>query len=222
MSGSPSGERDWGLDRTNYLRIIHHIETRMKEYPYGGTREDKIQFFSDLDDSYRVPEITDPLLEWLFYPNLVLTGQFGEYVLERLKALDIKKNYILINGKLREGVEPEILRAYYSSKRSNVDLTDYYNSPGLGGAPSAKDDRWILLDDSHYSGRTRLRIDSYLRQGGDPFSSKDIRQGGFKYPVELTVCIYNGAKRWYPHVNAIYHWYMIHGLEEFPVLEPIT
>jgi len=176
-----------GVDRDTFLRIVNHIEKRLAEhYPEHGTREERIQFFSDLDDSYRQPWIVDPILEWMWHPCIVLTGQFGQYVLERLEELEISKNYILINGRLREGIPPRVI--------------DHCISPWGNKAD------WVLLDDSYYSGRTRLIIQSYLGKIG------------FQEPLN-SVVIYNGSQRWHPHVHAVYNWYMVHGLEEFPVHE---
>ena len=175
-----------GLDRDVYLRLLKHIEDRMKNYPVDGTRDEKWAFYSDLDDSYRQPWIVDSILDWLWHPNLILTGQFGWYVIERIEKRGEKRDYILFNGKLREGKKPRILMERHCSR--NPYEEDYYPT-------------YWLLDDSNYSGRTRFVIDSFLRENYD------------NTKLTNTIVIYNGASRFHPHINALYSWYMIHGLE---------
>jgi len=185
LTGYQSGDKGYlGLDRDVYLRIVHHIEEALRsKYPYDGTPDERRAFFSDLDDSYRTPDIVDPILEWLWYPNLVLTGQFGHYVVERLKALRIKKNYLLYTGEIRSGKAPILLEEQFAFRPEVFTFT--------------------LLDDSFYSGRTRLAL---MKELWDK-----------QFDLQTSVVIYNGCRRWNPQVNAIYHWYMVHGLEEFPV-----
>ena len=179
------------MDRNTYLRIVAHIERMLiEEYPAGGSQSEKWDFFSRLDESYRQPWIVDGILEWLlFYPNLVLTGGFGQYVVERLQVredLAPHFNYILLNGRLRSGEAPMIL----DIKQDN------WCEPKL--------EPWVLFDDSHYSGRTRFIISSFLRE---------------KMYIDLrsSVVIYDGCSSWNPHVAALYRWYAVHGLDEFPV-----
>lgn len=174
-----------GIDQENYTRLLKQIEGKFHSYPSDGTRDEKWEFYSDLDDSYRQPWLVDGILDWLWHPNLILTGQFGEYVVERIEELGIKKDYLLFNGRLREGVKPTILK-------ENHEVRDFWKD---GFVPT-----WLLLDDSHYSGRTRLILETYMQKHRD-------------YPITNTVVVYNGCPRWHPQVNALYSWYMVHGLD---------
>jgi len=165
-----------------YLNILNHIENKMKSYPENGDRDTKWKFFSDLDDSYRIPEIVDPILEGIWLPNLILTGQFGKYVVKRLDSLDLKKDYILFNGKIREGETPvELDRKHYGR---DID--------------KAFVQTWLLFDDSNYSGRTRFVLENYMIKN-------------HSNPITSTVVIYNGSPNFHPQINALYSWYMVHG-----------
>ena len=174
-----------GLDRVVYLKFLRLVEEQMLDYPVDGTRLEKYEFYSALDDSYRQPWLVDALLNWLWHPNLILTGQFGHYVVERIEALELKKDYLLFNGKLREGDPPVVLKFNNESRNFFED----------GYTPT-----WFLLDDSYYSGRTRFILDSYMRKN-------------YEYWMTGTIVLYNGASRWHPQVNAMYSWYMVHGLD---------
>lgn len=175
------------MDEEVYLKLLTHIENRLRYYPELGDRDDKWQFFSALDDSYRRPWLVDSILESIWLPNLVLTGQFGRYVVKRLEVLGLKKDYILFNGHIREG-DPPVEEAYMTYGKD----IDSKSPPFV--------QTWLLLDDSNYSGRTRFVLDEYMRNS-------------HSHPITQTVVIYNGAPNFHPQINALYSWYMIHGLD---------
>ena len=176
-----------GFEKDVYLRLIKHIEDRLKEYPANGTREEKYKFYSDLDDSYQQEWIVNALLDYLWHHKLILTGAFGELLAKMIKEKDLKFDYILFNGHLRDGAKPEVMEV--RSIGRNVWDEGYL----LG---------WWLIDDSYYSGRTKMIIEKEMR---DRYEDS--------YHVTNTVVIYNGCSRWTPHVNSMYSWYMVHGLE---------
>jgi hypothetical protein len=182
------------MDNEVYMKILAHIEDYLGHYPERGTPDDKRDFFSGLDTSYQQPWIVDPILESIYMTNLVLTGSFGHYVIRRLAALKLKKDYILFNGHIRDGEPPKELASHFCGR--NVE-----EEPLL--------QPWLLFDDSNYSGRTRFVLETFMRQN-------------HSFPITSTVVIYNGAPNFNPQINSLYSWHMMHGLSVYETAEELT
>lgn len=174
-----------GFEQDIYLRLVRHIEDSLQSYPVDGTRDEKWEFYSALDESYRQEWIRDALLDWLWHPNLVLSGGFGGYLAEKIKSDNLPFDYLLFNGQLREGRKPELWDSHSYTR-------NFYEE---GYTPT-----WWFIDDSYYSGRTKLVLSKELKEYSE-------------YKLTNTVVIYNGCPRWSPDVNAVYSWYMMHGLD---------
>jgi hypoxanthine-guanine phosphoribosyltransferase len=121
-------------------KINKIVDELLKVYKGGE------EYFDNLDEVIRKEENKDIILELfkgLQYGNVVVSGKFGKHIEQMfLKAEIDVLNLIVINGGLREGNVREV-KSYTSSDISN----SYF----------------VFIDDSFYKGRTREKINDYLK-----------------------------------------------------------
>ena len=170
------------------MTLNEKIINLLKEHPEGGEK-----FFNALDLLIRSDRaILDDFVTWSiahvknFCGNwaednlvntksvgVILTGRFGNAVLSNyLSLLDSEfADIIIVNGGIREGAVPEIYRQGFNIKR------------------------YILLDDSFYSGTTMLSIEKAM-QSIDP-----------EVQIIHTCVIYDGGKEKRDNVSSLYKYY---------------
>lgn len=122
---------------------MHRLDELVKEMLEAHTGGEV--FFDHLDEAIRTDNtIIDTLLNKI--PNIedkkiIVSGGFGLFFRDYLKLLKIKpKALIWVRGGLRNGHKPEIWNYYL------------------------KNQEFVFIDDSFYSGRTRNVINDYLAQ----------------------------------------------------------
>ena len=170
------------------MTLNEKIINLLKEHPEGGEK-----FFNALDLLIRSDRaILDDFITWSIehikeycgkWANdnlvnaksvgIVLTGRFGNAVLSNYLPVLCKEfgDILIVNGGIREGAVPEIYRQDFALPR------------------------YVLLDDSFYSGTTMLSIEKAM-QSIDP-----------EVQIMHTCVIYDGGKEKRDNVSSLYKYY---------------
>lgn len=145
-----------------------------------------VPFFDELDKTIRDQEFHTQLLRPFMYEifpdpykeiNIIVSGGFGRWALNSIFFNKLGHvRFLIVNGGMRDGlVEIDNLN-YLASRIKNQDF--------------------IFLDDSFYSGNTRDQIKNEIERLGGSFKG--------------TVVAYDGAPKRDPNVYSIYRYYDYH------------
>jgi hypothetical protein len=119
------------------------------------------KFFNNIDNSFKLTKNLD-LIQSIFNKmnnnknfNLILTGGFGDWVLLNIKKgkLKVPGNLILVNGSLRG--KNNKLNKITSGKKVEI---IYKKDENISNK------KFILFDDSYYSGSTEKSIKTFLKK----------------------------------------------------------
>lgn len=150
------------------------------------------EYFDEIDRIVKLPKNLD-IVQDVFDQirkeqgndfNLILTGGFGDWILSLIKKgkLKVPGNVVSTNGSIRgkngklgkttKGKEVDIIH-----KRGEID-----------------DQKFVLFDDSYYSGSTKKALEDYLKR--------------YNSEIYKTYVLYSGGKP--EEVTAPYHYYQYH------------
>ena len=179
-------------DKNKIIDVVNDLKKKQSE---GG-----VSFFDKIDEFIRNPKNADLILNLIgvIYQeqgknfNLILSGNFGDWVYNLIKQGKTKINgtVIHITGSLRSSIKNRTFQVI----QGNED--DMYN----------KD--FVLLDDSYYSGSTQEEIEKNLKKYG----SKIIK----------TYVIYDGSFQKKPSVYSIYRYYDYHSEDVLPIKKLVS
>lgn len=161
-------------------------QDQLKTIP-GGT-----EYFEEIDRIVKLPKNLD-IVQDVFDQihkeqgnefNLILTGGFGDWILSLIKKgkLKVPGNVVSTNGSIR-GKGGKLGK---TTKGKDVDI--------IHKRGEIDDQKFVLFDDSYYSGSTKKALEDYLK----------------KYNSEIykTYVLYSGGKP--EEVAAPYHYYQYH------------
>jgi len=125
--------------------------------------------------------------------NLILTGGFGEWVLNMIKKgkLSVPKNLVLVNGSIR-GKKNKLNKI---TTGDNVDI--------IFKKDNIENQDFILFDDSYYSGSTKKAIDKYLKK--------------FNSEIKQTFVLYDGNDKIDNNRKSLYRYYNYNNGTSLPV-----
>jgi len=174
-------------DRNKITDVVNNLKTNK---PEGGAN-----FFDRIDEFVRDPRNIDMVYHLINKIrqdkgqdfNLIVTGKFGDWVFNLIKTGKIKINGVVIHvsGSLRSSVKNKSFQII-GGNEDNV-----YNK------------KFVLLDDSYYSGSTKREIDKHLSK----YNAKIIK----------TYVFYDGSFQKKPEVYAIYRYYDYHMDDVLPI-----
>lgn len=155
------------------MRIIHKLDEivkQMLEEHEGGTI-----FFDNLDQAVQQKPLIESLLglaneHCKDRHGIIVSGKFGRYF---TNLIDMKNQLLVVNGGLRSG--------------NPIDDISYLKLEGM---------KFIFLDDSFYSGKTRDVIKNELEKNG----AKLVK----------TFVVYDGSKEKDESVYGLYRYYDNH------------
>jgi len=159
---------------------IHEIKDAVDRI--AVTHPEGEAFFDELDE-YIKHLATTAVYESLFAKAdaqvIVLSGGFGRCVADRIDAGTLPKiPYILFNGGMRKGNEPEILRDHFPVRDHKV--------------------KAVFLDDTIYGGMTFKLIQDYLNTK---------YQWHEHIIIDSAVVVYDGCPIKKDHVDSIFRYY---------------
>lgn len=179
-------------DKNKLIDVVNDLKKKKSE---GG-----VSFFDKIDEFIRNPKNADLILNLInvIYQeqgknfNLILSGNFGDWVYNLIKTGKTKINGIVIHitGSLRKGLKNRTFQVI----QGNED--DMYNK------------NFVLLDDSYYSGSTQEEIEKNLKKYG----SRIIK----------TYVIYDGSFQKKPNVYSIYRYYDYHSDDVLPIKKLVS
>jgi len=151
-------------------------------------------FFNKIDDTMRLNKNLD-LVQKVFDNikntnkgfNLILTGGFGDWILMNIKKgkLKVPGNLLLVNGSIRG--KDNKLNKLTTGKRVEI---IYKKNDDL------QNKKFILFDDSYYSGSTKKSIDRFLKK----YNSK----------INKTFVLYDGNDKIDSNRQSLYRYYDYH------------
>ena len=120
------------------------------------------EYFNKIDSSFKLRKNID-IIQDVFDDikreqknnfNLILTGGFGDWVLTMIKSgkLSVPKNLVFVNGSIR-GKDNKL------NKLTTGKQVDIIYKRG-----EIENQKFILFDDSYYSGSTKKAIEKYLKK----------------------------------------------------------
>jgi len=179
-------------DKNKIIDVVNDLKKKKSE---GG-----VSFFDKIDEFIRNPKNSDLILNLInvIYHeqgknfNLILSGNFGDWVYNLIKTGKTKINgtVIHITGSLRSSIKNRTFQVIQGKE------DDMYN----------KD--FVLLDDSYYSGSTQEEIEKNLKKYG----SKIIK----------TYVIYDGSFQKKSNVYSIYRYYDYHSDDVLPIKKLVS
>ena len=171
----------------NVHQIINKIVIDCLRQHTGGP-----QFFTEIDKRFQDKNIVNELLTKASLradrmneyasnrPQIIMSGRFGIFVNNLIgmdeAGIDFPFNHFVVNGSLR-GENPVVKVLEYAQTVKH----DYFNN------------KFVFIDDSFYSGKTRNAIKAFLALSG----------------LELahTYVVYDGSKIQDPGVSSLYRYY---------------
>jgi hypothetical protein len=137
-------------------KLRNIVQTSMKKYVGGN------EYFDNIDTLLKLPKNKD-IIEKIFKQiqkeqgdnfNLILSGKFGEYILNLIKRKEllIPDNVVLTNGSLRKTSNGKI------DQIVTKDVDIIHKDKDLDNK------RFIFFDDSYYSGSTKNSLEKYLKK----------------------------------------------------------
>ena len=174
-------------DKNKIIDVVNNIKTNKLD---GGS-----DFFDKIDEFVRNPKNID-MIYHIFDKikqdkgvnfNLIITGKFGDWIYNLIKIGKIKLTGVVIHvsGSLRTSVKNKTFQII-GGNENNV-----YNK------------KFILLDDSYYSGSTKKEIDKHLNK----YHSKIIK----------TYVLYDGSFQKKSDVYSVYRYYDYHINDVLPI-----
>jgi len=148
-------QQNENINNSRY-KIKNIVDNQLKK-SIGGKN-----YFNNIDNSLKVYKNVDLIKDIILKIkkdtnnnfNLILTGGFGDWVLTLIKKgiINIPKSLILVNGSIR-GKNNKLNKFTYG-KEVNIEYQfgDIYHK------------KFILFDDSFYSGSTKNAIDKFLKK----------------------------------------------------------
>lgn len=170
------------------------VDNTLKVAPGG---ED---FFDRIDANLKMPKNLD-IIKSVFDNihkdsksnfNLILSGKFGDWILSLIKkgTLKVPGNVVLTNGELRNKyIDGKII------KGKNVNI--------IHTKQDLSDQKFILFDDSFYSGSTKNAIRDYLKK--------------YNSDIYKTYVLYDGNYQTDPNRKNLYRYYDYHKGTKLPV-----
>jgi hypoxanthine-guanine phosphoribosyltransferase len=179
-------------NKNKLIDVVNDLKRKKSE---GG-----VSFFDKMDEYIRNPKNMDLILQLvdIIYKeqgqkfNLILTGNFGDWVYHLIRTNKIKINgtVIHITGSLRMDLKERTFQVIQGKE------DDIYNK------------NFVLLDDSFYSGSTKEEIEKNLKKYG----AKIIK----------TYVIYDGSFQRRPDVVSLYRYYDYHSKDILPIQKLIS
>ena len=175
---------------------IHSSKNKMKDIVNDLLKKEigGDEYFNSIDSSVKIYKNVD-LIQDVFDEiqkqnngdfNLVLTGGFGEWVLYMIKRgkLKIPKNLVLVNGSIR-GKNNKLNKI---TTGKEIDIIFKKNH--------IENQKFILFDDSYYSGSTKKAIERYLKK--------------YNSEIEKTFILYDGSDKQSNDKQSLYKYYDYH------------
>lgn len=124
------------------MELLNQIVKDMLEQHQGGEK-----FFDNLDAAIKNTIIINELISRIKSPNIIVSGNFGEFFIHYYLNNYVMNNniFILVNGGLRKD-EPI------------TDLSDRKRD--------IEDHEFVFVDDSFYSGKTRDAVQQEIKRNG--------------------------------------------------------
>jgi len=171
-------------------KIVDVVNNLKKNKPEGGAN-----FFDRMDEFVRDPKNINMVFHLIDKIrqeqgtsfNLILTGKFGDWIYNLIKTGKIKISGIVIHvsGSLRSSIKNKSFQIIQGNENR------VYNQ------------KFVLLDDSYYSGSTKKEIDKHLQK----YNAKIIK----------TYVFYDGSFQKRSDVYAVYRYYDYHMDDVLPV-----
>jgi len=171
-------------------KIVDVVNDLKKKKSEGGSN-----FFDRMDEFVRDPKNIDMVYHLIDKIrqdfgnnfNLIVTGKFGDWVFNLIKTGKIKINGVVIHvsGSLRSGIKNKTFQIIGGNENR------VYNS------------KFVLLDDSYYSGSTKKEIDKHLQK----YNARIIK----------TYVFYDGGFQKRNDVYSLYRYYDYHLGDMLPV-----
>jgi hypoxanthine-guanine phosphoribosyltransferase len=171
-------------------KIVDVVNINKRNKPEGGAN-----FFDKMDEFVRDPKNVDMVYHLIDKIkrdfgnnfNLIITGKFGDWVFNLIKTGKIKINGIVIHvsGSLRSSIKNKSFQIIGGNENR------VYNQ------------KFVLLDDSYYSGSTKKEIDKHLQK----YNAKIVK----------TYVFYDGSFQRNPNVYSVYRYYDYHLDDILPV-----
>ena len=144
-------------ENTEYANKMTKIAEEELKKNSGGD-----DYFDQIDAALKLPKNLD-IIKSIFLQiqkeqgthfNLILTGGFGDWVLTMIKSgkLSVPKNLVFVNGSIR-GKDNKL------NKLTTGKQVDIIYKRG-----EIENQKFILFDDSYYSGSTKKAIEKYLKK----------------------------------------------------------